>query len=52
MSYREIKDLCKHGWRQKYSYHKINKVDDDNNFSICTESNQKLEFFEPVTDAF
>ena len=44
-SYEELKDLCREAWKQKYSYLKINRLDDQEKKCICNENKNEYKFF-------
>ena len=37
---------------EKYSYLKINRLDDEENCCLCNESKREYKVFKPVTDPF
>ena len=42
MSYNEFKNLCREAWNKKYSYLKINRLDEDEKYTICNESDKRI----------
>ena len=49
MNYNEFKDLCREAWNKKYSYLKINRLNDDEKYTICNESEKEYKIFKPKT---
>ena len=47
MSYNEFKNLCREAWNKKYSYLKINRLDEDEKYTICNESEKEYKVFKP-----
>ena len=41
MSYEEFKGLCRGAWKEKQSYLKINRIDDEEKHCICNESKKR-----------
>ena len=52
MVYNEFKNLCREAWKKKYSYLKINRLDDNEKYTICNESDNEYKIFIPKTQAF
>ena len=52
MDYNEFKNLCREAWNKKYSYLKINRLDEDEKYTICNESDKEYKIFKPKTQAF
>ena len=52
MDYIEFKNLCREAWNKKYSYLKINRLCDDEKYTICNESNREYKVFKPKTQPF
>ena len=45
MDYNEFKNLCREAWNKKYSYLKINRLNDDEKYTICNESEKEYSNF-------
>ena len=52
MDYNEFKNLCREAWNKKYSYLKINRLDDDEKYTICNESDREYKVFKPKSTPF
>ena len=52
MDYNEFKDLCREAWNKKYSYLKIDRLNDDEKYTICNESEKEYKIFKPKTQPF
>ena len=52
MSYNEFKNLCREAWNKKYSYLKIDRLNDDEKYTICNESEKECKVFIPKSTPF
>ena len=52
MDYNEFKNLCREAWNKKYSYLKINRLCDDEKYTICNESEKEYKVFKPKSTPF
>ena len=52
MSYEGFENLCKEAWKEKNSYLKINRLDDEEKYCNCIESKKDNSVFTPVTYPF
>ena len=52
MSYDEFKNLCREAWSKKYSYLKIDRLDDNEKYTICNESEKEYTIFKPKSTPF
>ena len=43
MDYNEFKNLCREAWNKKYSYLKIDRLNDDEKYTICNESEKVIQ---------
>ena len=44
MNYNEFKDLCREAWKEKYSYLKINRLDEDENILFVLKVKKNIKF--------
>ena len=52
MSYEEFKQLSKDAWKEKFSYPKTVRLDDEVKYCICVESKNECKVFKPVKNLF
>ena len=52
MDYKEFRNLCRKAWNKKYSYLKINRLDEDEKYTICNENEKEYTIFKPKSTPF
>ena len=52
MNYEDFKVLCRETSKEKYSYLKVNRLDDEEKYCICNESKKQNKNFKPQTNPF